>query len=73
MSVSSDVTGSDDLHLLISRSEGLAPNTPKRSRTVDEWYSAGGTLMPASPASSTDMSPLGQQIMANVRRKRYGP
>lgn len=58
---------------LIFCSEGIAPTTPKRSRTVDEWYSAGGTLMPTSPASSTEMSPMGQQIMANVRRKRYGP
>jgi len=52
--------------------QGLAPATPKRSRAVTEWYSAGGSVIPVSPASSTDMSPLGQQIMANVRRKRYG-
>lgn len=63
---------SDGLQRLIIHSEGLAPATPKKSRTVAEWYSAGGSLMPASPASSTEMSPLGQQIMANVRRKRYG-
>lgn len=52
--------------------QGLAPATPKKLRAVTEWYSAGGTSIPVSPASSTEMSPLGQQIMANVRRKRYG-
>lgn len=69
----SDAGCIDGLQLLTSAPEGLAPTTPKNSRTADEWYSAGGTLMSASPASSADMSPLGQQIMANVRRKRYGP
>ena len=69
--VSIDVNSNGPQRLTF-RLEGLAPATPKKSRAVAEWYSAGGTLMPVSPASSTEMSPLGQQIMANVRRKRYG-
>jgi hypothetical protein len=44
--------------------------TPVRSRSV---LSSGRNNVPVSPASSSEMSPVGQQIMAHARKQRYGP